>query len=54
MTDRQLFLDSTGGAAWPFSVDGVTCLVVSVSVKREEKREKMKEKIKASRGNEKR
>ena len=34
--------------AWPFFVDGVTCLVISVSVckeKREERREKMKEKM---------
>ena len=41
--------------AWPFFVDGVTCLVNSVSVceeKREERREKMKEKIKGSRENE--
>ena len=33
--------------AWPFFVDGVTCLVISVSVceeKREERRERMKEK----------
>ena len=33
--------------AWPFFVDGVTCLVNSVSVceeKREERRERMKEK----------
>ena len=27
MTDSQLILDSTGGAAWPFSVGRVTCLV---------------------------
>ena len=28
--DSQLFLDSTGGAAWPFSVGRVICLVSSV------------------------
>ena len=50
--------------AWPFFVDGVTCLVLSVSVceekkkreerreKREERREKREEKIKGSRENE--
>ena len=48
MTDSQLFLNSTGGAAWPFSVGRVICLVNFVSVceeKREERkrREKMKE-----------
>ena len=31
LTDSQLFLDSTGGAAWPFSVGRVICLVSSVS-----------------------
>ena len=31
LTDSQLFLDSTGGAAWPFSVGRVTCLVSSAS-----------------------
>ena len=30
-TDSQLFLASTGGAAWPFSVGRVICLVSSVS-----------------------
>ena len=30
-TDSQLFLASTGGAAWPFSVGRVVCLVSSVS-----------------------
>ena len=46
--------------AWPFFIDGVTCLVNSVSVceekreerQREERREKMKEEIKGSRENE--
>ena len=30
LTDRLPFLDSTGGAAWPFSVCRVICLVSSV------------------------
>ena len=44
--------------AWPFFIDGVTCLVIPVSVceekreerreKREERREEMKEKVKGS------
>ena len=38
--------------AWPFFVDGVICLVNSVSVCEEKRREKMKEKIKGSRENE--
>ena len=40
--------------AWSCFVDGVTCLVNSVSVceeRREERREKMKDKIKGSREN---
>ena len=50
-----LSFDSMDRGAWPFFVDGVTCLVNSVSVceeKREERREKMKEEIKGSRENE--
>ena len=31
MTDRELFLDSMGGGAWPFLVGGVICLVNSVN-----------------------
>ena len=31
MTDRELFLDSMGGGAWPFLVGGVICLVDSVN-----------------------
>ena len=41
-----LSLDSMDRGAWPFFVDGVTCLVNSVSVceeKREERREKREE-----------
>ena len=42
----RLSFDSTDRGAWPFFVDGVTCLVISVSVCEEERkrREKMKEK----------
>ena len=56
--DRLIALsfDSMDRGAWPCFVDGVTCLVNSVSVceekkkredEREKKREKMKEKIKS-------
>ena len=31
LTDCSLFLDSTGGAAWPFSVDRVSSMVVKMS-----------------------
>ena len=31
LTDRELFLDSMGGGAWPFLVGGVICLVDSVN-----------------------
>ena len=31
LTDRELFLDSMGGGAWPFLVGGVTCLDNSVN-----------------------
>ena len=50
-----LFFDSMDHGAWPFFVDGVTCLVNSVSVceeKRERKRDKMKKKREDERENE--
>ena len=58
-----LSLNSMDRGAWPFFVDGVICLVISVSVceverrrgermneKRREKKGKMKEKMKRDRG----